>query len=88
MHLQVLPPKDSHLRGFLHWPVQNQQTGITECCTFCPFDVKLEKGHLLHIFQPPVPWEQVKVLMYYVKPYKRGGNNGITMNYTRKTFHK
>jgi len=34
MHLQVLPPKDRDLRGFLHCPVQKKQMGITKCCTF------------------------------------------------------
>lgn len=86
MHLQVLPPKDSHLRGFLHCPVQKKQMGIPKCCTFFTFDGKLEKVHLLHIFQPPLCWEQVKVLVYYVKLHKRGEHNGITMNYTRKKF--
>ena len=84
MHLQVLPPKDSHLRGFLHCPVQWKQMGITKCCTFFPFDVKLEKVHLLHIFQPLLSWEQVQVLVYYVKLHKRGN----TMALQRTTLYE
>ena len=43
---------------------------------------KLENVHLLHIFQPPLSWEQIQVLVYYVKVHKRGKHNVITMNYT------
>jgi len=48
MHLKVLPPKDRDLRGFLHCPVQKKQMGITKCCTFFPFDVKLESPLTAH----------------------------------------
>jgi len=58
--------------------------GITKCCTFFPL-CKLEKVHnLLHMLQPLLAWEQVKVLVYYVKLHKKEGNkkNVITINYT------
>lgn len=84
MHLQVLPSVRTVICEGFFTVLCKIKMGITKCCTFFPFDVKLEKVHSLHIFQPPLSREQVKVLVYYVKLHKRGEHNGITMNYTRK----
>jgi len=34
------------------------------------------------MFQTPLSWKQVKVLVYYLKKHKRGKHNSITMKYT------
>jgi len=76
MHLQLLPPKDSNLRGFLYSPVQWKKMGIIKCC------ILLEKVHnLLHMLQPALAWEQAKVLVYYIKLHKRWKKNVITICY-------
>jgi len=44
--------------------------------------IRKKVHNLLHMLQPALAWEQVKVLVYYIKLHKRWGKkNVITISY-------